>query len=402
MKILHTADWHLGKRLYQTDLLEDSRRFVDWLLQTIEERQIDVLLVAGDIFDTANPSTEAMQVYYDFLRKLIRLKCRLIITGGNHDSAAVLNGPRELLALLDVHVIGGACDDCHEEVLPLLDRHGKLQAAVAAVPFLRDRDLKRSVEGETFEDRRMAVRAGIQRRYDQVHAHGRKTYADVPLLGMGHLFVNGSATSDNDEKLHSIGTLDLFEVSLFPAFDYLALGHIHRPQMLGKKEYVRYSGSPVALSFSERLDEKLVIHIEIKNNKVIDIQEINVPKFRQLRRFRGAFTEIETLLNSYQHSDELSTLAEIEIHEEHRDPALIDQAKAYFLKLNHSHLSVLNWRFKFQQQLKTTDELFGETMALPELAPAQVFEQWLQENASSDESKVLLTEAFHELMNSVQ
>lgn len=401
MKILHTADWHLGKRLYQTDLLEDSRRFVDWLLQTIEEREIDVLLVAGDIFDTANPSTEAMQVYYDFLKKLIHLKCRLIITGGNHDSAAVLNGPRELLALLDVHVIGGACEDCHDEVLPLLDRRGKLQAAVAAVPFLRDRDLKRSVEGETFEDRRMAVRAGIQRRYDQVHAHGRKTYPDIPLLGMGHLFVNGSATSDNDEKLHSIGTLDLFEVSLFPAFDYLALGHIHRPQMLGKMEYVRYSGSPTALSFSERLDEKLVIHIEIKNNKVTDIQEIKVPRFRQLRRFTGSFTEIETLINSYQHSDELSTLAEIEIHEEHRDSVLTDKAKAFFLKLNDSQISVLNWRFKYNQHLKSADELFGKETTLSELAPVNVFEKWIEEHEGSDESKKLLKEAFDELLNSI-
>ncbi|PMD93676.1 exonuclease sbcCD subunit D [Siphonobacter sp. BAB-5405] len=401
MKILHTADWHLGKRLYQTDLLEDSRRFVEWLLATIEERQIDVLLVAGDIFDTAHPSVEAMQVYYDFLKGLIASKCRLVITGGNHDSAAVLNAPREILRLLDVHVIGGACDDCCEEVLPLLDRRGNLQAAVAAVPFLRDRDLKRSVEGESFEDRRMAVRAGIQRRYEQVHAHGRKTYASVPVLGMGHLFVNGSATSDNDEKLHSIGTLDLFEVNLFPAFDYLALGHIHRPQMLGKMEYVRYSGSPTALSFSERLDEKLIIQLEIKNQKVVDIQELKVPKFRQLRRFSGSFTEIEAAVHAYQHSDVLRTLAEIEILEEHRDPMLIDVAKSYFLKLNHPYLSVLNWRFRFQQQLKTTDELFGETMALPELAPTEVFEQWLQENAETEESKTLLTEAFQELLHSL-
>ncbi|MFT4031125.1 MAG: exonuclease SbcCD subunit D C-terminal domain-containing protein [Siphonobacter sp.] len=399
MKILHTADWHLGKRLYQTDLLEDSRQFVKWLLALLEERQIDVLLVAGDVFDTTNPSPEAIQIYFDFLKGLVALNCQVIITGGNHDSPAVLNGPRHLLRLLNIHVIGGACEDCLEEVLPLLDRQKNLQGVICAVPFLRDRDLKRSVEGENFETRRLAVRAGIQRRYEQVYQHGRATYANVPVLGMGHLFVNGSLPSDNDDKLHHIGTLDLFEANLFPSFDYLALGHIHRPQMIAKQENIRYSGSPIALSFSERLDEKIVVLLELKNNQVIDIQEINVPKFRQLRRITGSFTEVEKRIQAYTHTNSLKTLVEIEIQEEHRDPMLIDVAKAYFLNFSHPHMFVLNWRFRFEQQLKATEELFGETTQLTELRPRDVFEQWLSENADNEESKILLSEAFEELLN---
>lgn len=400
MKILHTADWHLGKRLYQTDLLDDSRLFVDWLLKKIQELEIDMLLIAGDVFDTTNPSSDAMQVYYDFLKGLVATGCRLVITGGNHDSPAVLNAPREILKLLNVQVVGGACEKYEDEILPLPDRFGKVGAAVCAVPFLRDRDLKRSVEGESFEDRRLAIRTGLERRYTQQYEEGRKLYPDVPLLGMGHLFMNGSATSDNDEKLHTIGTLDLFEASLFPSFDYLALGHIHRPQKIAKKETIRYSGSPIALSFSEMKDEKLVILIETEGKQIIRIEEIKVPVFRKLERITGTLDEVEAELSAYAKPEEsLKSLAEVEIREEQRDPVLADRAKVFFLTFQQSDIQVLNWKFRFSQQLRTADELFGESTALTELTPNDVFDQWLAENAGTDESKNLLGEAFHELLN---
>jgi exonuclease SbcD len=400
MKILHTADWHFGKRLYQTDLLEDSRLFVDWLLKKIQELEVDILLVAGDVFDTTNPSSDAMQVYYDFLKGLVATGCRLVITGGNHDSPAVLNAPREILKLLNVQVLGGACENCLDEILPLPDRSGKIGAAVCAVPFLRDRDLKRSVEGESFEDRRLAIRSGLERRYAQQYEEGRRLYPDVPLFGMGHLFMNGSATSDDDEKLHTIGTLDLFEASLFPPFDYLALGHIHRPQKIAKKDTIRYSGSPIALSFSEIKDEKLVVFIETEGKNITRIEELRVPAFRKLERITGTFEEVEARLMAYTRPEgTLKSLAEIEIREEHRDPALADRAKVFFLTFQQGDIQVLNWKFRFSQQLRTADELFGESTALTELTLKDVFDQWLSENAATDESKVLLGEAFHELLN---
>jgi exonuclease SbcD len=401
MKLLHTADWHLGKRLYQTDLLDDSRLFIDWLLQTIRERDIDVLLVAGDIFDTTTPPIEAVQLYYDFLTGLVNTGCQLVITGGNHDSPAVLNAPRHILKRLNVHVIGGACDDCLDEVVPLTNRRGDLLAVVAAVPFLRDRDLKRSVEGERYDDRRRAVREAIQRRYEHLHAHCRAAHADVPVLGMGHLFVTGAAVSDDDDKLHALGTLDLFELDLFPQFDYLALGHIHRPQTIAKREHVRYSGSPISLSFSERSDEKHVVELRFTGGELTGIDELRVPKARQLQRFSGAYVDVEQQLLGYAHAHSFKTLAEVEIVEEVRDPALVDLAKLFFQRFDHPHVEVLNWKFRFTGGTKNAEELFGEGTTLRELAPPEVFQRWLDENAQP-ETQPLLTEAFTELWNDLQ
>lgn len=107
MKILHTADWHLGKKLYKQDLQEEQKLFLEWLLEHIEQEKIDILLVAGDIFDLANPPTEARALYYWFLSKLAN-KCQIVITGGNHDSAQMLDAPKELLDLLSIKVIGSA------------------------------------------------------------------------------------------------------------------------------------------------------------------------------------------------------------------------------------------------------------------------------------------------------
>jgi exonuclease SbcD len=401
MKLLHTADWHLGKRLYQTDLLDDSRAFIDWLLGTIREREIDVLLVAGDVFDTTTPPIEAVQLYYDFLTGLVHTGCQLVITGGNHDSPAVLNAPRHLLKRLNVHVIGGACDDCLDEVVPLTNRRGDLLAVVAAVPFLRDRDLKRSIEGERYDDRRRAVREAIQRRYEQLHAHCRAAHAEVPVLGMGHLFVTGAAVSDDDEKLHALGTLDLFELALFPAFDYLALGHIHRPQTIGKRDEVRYSGSPTALSFSERGDEKHVVELHFRGGELCQINELRVPKTRHLQRFSGPYVDIEQQLQQYTHTNALKTLAEVEIIEDIRDPQLVDLAKLFFNRFTHPHVEVLNWKFRFTGPRHNAEELFGEGTTLRELAPPEVFQRWLDENAQPD-TQPLLTEAFTELWNDLQ
>ena len=107
MRILHTADWHLGLRLYKKDLTQEHRLFFDWLINLIRERDIDVLLISGDIFDQGNPTNEARVMYFSFLRDLIKYNCKVIITGGNHDSPGVLNAPKDILEMLNVHTIGG-------------------------------------------------------------------------------------------------------------------------------------------------------------------------------------------------------------------------------------------------------------------------------------------------------
>ena len=152
MKILHTADWHIGKKLQKHELKADFDLFIEWLCNTIQAEEVDLLLVSGDVFDLANPSSEARSQYYKTLLKLKNLNCKIILTGGNHDSPAMLEAPREILQQLNISVIGGLPNDISETIIPIY-KDGKPQLVVAAIPFLRDADLRKGGESTSYEDR---------------------------------------------------------------------------------------------------------------------------------------------------------------------------------------------------------------------------------------------------------
>ena len=256
MRILHTADWHLGARLVERDRLPEHERFLDWLVETLRGEKADVLLVSGDVFDAANPPQDAVALYFDFLKRLADLKTvRAVITGGNHDSASHLNAPRELLRRFDVHVFGHAGEN------NVVDLGG---AVVAAVPFLRERDLRQAAAGETMSDVQTQVRAAIRAHYAAQLAACRAISQDRPVIAMGHLTVLGATTSDSERDIH-IGNLGAVGANVFAGFDYTALGHLHRPQKVAGLETIRYSGSPIALSFSEAADAKSIVVIDTKD-----------------------------------------------------------------------------------------------------------------------------------------
>ena len=162
MKILHTADWHIGKVLHKQSLQEEHKLFFDWLLKTIEEKEIDLLLISGDIFDLANPAAKDRGLYYNFLSQLVGTDTTVIITGGNHDSIGVLNAPSEVLTRLKIHVIGGATEDPRNELIEIKDDADQLQVVVAAIPYLRDRDLRHNDTTHKQSTRVEAIRAGIK------------------------------------------------------------------------------------------------------------------------------------------------------------------------------------------------------------------------------------------------
>ncbi len=253
MRFLHTADWHLGARLIERDRLAEHTAFVDWLIETLRTEKIDALLLSGDVFDAANPPQEAVALYFDFLKRLADLKTvKAIITGGNHDSASHLNAPRDLLRRFDVHVFGHAGEN------NLVDLGG---AVIAAVPFLRERDLRQATAGETLATVHEQVRAAIRAHYAAQLAACRALAQGRSVIAMGHLTVLGATTSDSERDIH-IGNLGSVSADIFDGFDYTALGHLHRPQRVASLETIRYSGSPIPLSFSEAADAKSVVVIE--------------------------------------------------------------------------------------------------------------------------------------------
>jgi exonuclease SbcD len=256
MRILHTADWHLGARLVERDRLPEHAAFLDWLIDTLRAEKIDALLVSGDVFDAANPPQDAVALYFDFLKRLADLKTvQAVITGGNHDSASHLNAPRELLKRFDVHVFGHAGEN------NAVDLGG---AVVAAVPFLRERDLRQAAAGETITAVHEQVRTAIRAHYAEQLAACRDLAQGRPVIAMGHLTVLGATTSDSERDIH-IGNLGAVGADLFEGFDYTALGHLHRPQKVASIETIRYSGSPIPLSFSEATDAKSVVLIETQS-----------------------------------------------------------------------------------------------------------------------------------------
>jgi exonuclease SbcD len=263
MRLLHTADWHLGARLIERDRLAEHAAFVDWLIETLRSEKIDALLLSGDVFDAANPPQEAVALYFDFLKRLADLKTvKAVITGGNHDSASHLNAPRELLRRFEVHVFGHAGDN-------IVDLGG---AVIAAVPFLRERDLRQAAAGETITTVHEQVRAAIRDHYIAQLAACRALAQGRPIIAMGHLTVLGATTSDSERDIH-IGNLGSVGADIFDGFDYTALGHLHRPQRVAGHETIRYSGSPIPLSFSEAADAKSVVIIETQAGLTAEIRK---------------------------------------------------------------------------------------------------------------------------------
>lgn len=298
MRILHTADWHLGKRLEQSERTDEHQAFLDWLIQTLQTENIDVLIVAGDIFDTGSPSNTAFEQYYKFLRQVKDTCCReVIIIGGNHDSISTLNAPQALLKYFNVHIIGGVPIEFADQIIEICDEDGMLELVVCAVPFLRDRDIRLSIAGETAEERESRIKQGICDHYHQfVPLISDYKVRNIPVIATGHLFAAGSSTSDSEKEIH-VGNLGQVGGDQFPLqFNYVALGHIHRPQLINQMDHIRYSGSPIPLSFSETDDRKQVIILEFKGGEMISLIEFEVPCTRKLIRIKGDFERVKTKL----------------------------------------------------------------------------------------------------------
>ena len=195
MKILHTSDWHIGRTLYGRKRYEEFEAFLTWLAETIQQNEIEALLVAGDVFDTTAPSNRAQELYYRFLCRVAASSCRhVVVIAGNHDSPSFLNAPRELLKALDVHVVGSSSESLEDEVLVLRNELNAPELIVCAVPYLRDRDIRVAEAGESVEDKERKLLAGIRSHYAAVAALAEQKReelgVDIPIVAMGHLFTD--------------------------------------------------------------------------------------------------------------------------------------------------------------------------------------------------------------------
>ncbi|MEO6549049.1 MAG: exonuclease SbcCD subunit D C-terminal domain-containing protein [Ferruginibacter sp.] len=374
LKVLHTADWHLGKRLDQCERTDEHQHFLDWLIRTITNECIDVLIVAGDIFDTGAPSNAAFKQYYDFLWRVKSTCCReVIIIGGNHDSVTTLNAPKDLLKVFNVHVVGGVPDSFEEQIITIKNTDGITELIVCAVPFIRDKDVRLSIAGESSAELEMRLKKGIGDHYHlfKESIAGHKT-SGIPVIATGHLFAAGAINSDSEKEIH-VGNIAQVGGDQFPVeFDYVALGHLHRPQIVNKMEHIRYSGSPIPLSFSESDDRKQVLVLHFDEGKLNLIQSIEIPPCRKLIRIKGNLTAVKAAIEILEDQSlcfpswiEVQLETDILVHdlEEQLNKLIVTKPfiERFFLKQQSSKHSI------------RIDEQTNEMIYLTDLDPKIVF-----------------------------
>jgi exonuclease SbcD len=285
MRLLHTSDWHLGHTLRDWERAPEHAAFLAWLLATIEEERVDALLIAGDIFDAANPPASAQEAWYEFLGAARKRSpdLEIVVIGGNHDSPARLDAPNPLLRAVRVHMVGGmprseSDIDTSRLVIPIRDRHGK-RALVGAVPFLRPADLPIAPDSED------PLIDGVRAVYRDVVARLRAMRAeDEPILAMGHLYMAGSQLSEASERPILGGNQHGLPVDLFPEdLAYVALGHLHRAQHVGGPR-ICYSGSPIPLSMAEAGYTHQVMLVDTGGASIKSIRSLHVPRTVDLLR----------------------------------------------------------------------------------------------------------------------
>ena len=396
MKILHTSDWHLGHRLHEQSQHEEQSLFLNGLKNYIAESNIDILLVSGDIFDTGAPSTQSLKLYYDFLINLRTTACKhIVITGGNHDAPGTLNAPKELLQALSIHVTGKATENVGEEVFKLsVDDE---EVIIAAVPYLRDQDIRKATAGESFEQVEYRYKQALIRHYAEVAAHCLELKNDMtPVIAMGHLFAVGGTTSESELSIY-VGNLGDIGAGDFPEiFDYVALGHLHRPQKVGGSDHIRYCGSPYPLSFGETGYNKQIIVIETEKGKVKKTEEVPLPEYRKLIRVKG--TPEECIIRLRQIGEEEHSpvpWAEV-VLVRHPDTSVA------FGEMNKAveglNIEVLKVTLDTERKMQGLEKLIENSKHVRELSPTEVFKMKCKEQDFDLENNPDIFDAFHEAL----
>ena len=405
IKILHTSDWHLGNSLYNAKRDQEFSVFLNWMLKTIEDNHIDVLLIAGDVFDNANPSNAVRSQYYDFLRRLMNTSCQhVVITAGNHDSPSFLNAPANILKLINVHTVayaGSTMDGengVNHEVLVLNDQKNTPFLIVAAVPFLADRVLRSMVFGESLSERETKVRSAIHEHYDAVARIATKykeTFnKNIPIIAMGHLYVAGGQLGDGVRDLY-VGGMGQVSANVFSdTFDYVALGHLHVPQIVGQKEHIRYCGSPLPMGFNEAKQTKQVCLVTFEGNQR-KIQTLAVPVFQRLERIKGDWP---TLIS---HLHQLKTEQEsIWLEVTYTGERIADLAQRLQQEIKGTLLRIL--RIHHENTMMTALGRLSENETLEHLSPQMVFDRLMDKKAVSPDKRPRLRELFSEIVMKIQ
>ncbi len=392
MRLLHTSDWHLGQFFINKSRAQEHQKFIVWLLQQVREHDVDAVIIAGDIFDTGSPPSYARELYNQFVIGMNKLGRQLIILAGNHDSVSTLNESKNILAQLNTQVISAASEDLASQVLTLKNKTGEVGAIVCAIPYLRPRDIMQSRSGESGQQKQQALGQAIGQHYRDVFELAEKQRDalnntspnnPVPIIATGHLTAMGVTTSESVRDIY-IGSLEAFPAKDFPAADYIALGHIHRPQRVAKTDYIRYCGSPIPLSFDElgsdpTSSKKEVLLVDFKDGKLNQVESLTVPLFQPMQVIKGDLNSIEQQLAQFtsdaidENEDcQLPTWLSIEVDTQDYLNDLQQRLQTLTADMNVEILQLRRARKQQQQRIEREDKEL-----LAELSPEDVFDRRL-------------------------
>ena len=314
MRLLHTSDWHLGQSLHGQDRDHEHHAFLTWLLARITSLSPDALLIAGDIFDTVNPPLKAQERLYDFIVNAHEAlpSLTIVMIAGNHDSGSRIELPAPLMRRLRTHALGRVLWlddgqlDCERLLIPLSDASGATAAWCLALPFLRPAEVTGPHLGENY----LSGIGEVHRRL--IAAANERRQPGQPLIAISHAHMAGGAVSLDSERSLVIGTAEALPASLFDAsVSYVALGHLHKPQQVNGEHRLRYSGSPIPLSFSEVEYPHQILQVDFVGETLQPVQSHRVPRAVDLLRVGPApLDEVITRLAALPAPDLLAGVLE--------------------------------------------------------------------------------------------
>ncbi|MXF45486.1 exonuclease subunit SbcD [Raoultella sp. Lac2] len=394
MRIIHTSDWHLGQNFYSKSRAAEHSAFLDWLLTSAQAHEVDAIIVAGDIFDTGSPPSYARELYNRFVVQLQQTGCQLVVLAGNHDSVATLNESRDILAFLKTTVVASAG---HAPFI-LPQRDGTPGAIFCPVPFLRPRELVTSQAGHSSGEKQQLLLSAISDYYQQQYEAACALRGDrpLPIVASGHLTTVGASKSDAVRDIY-IGTLEAFPASHFPPVDYIALGHIHRAQKIGGSEHIRYSGSPIALSFDETGKSKSVNLVTFSDGHLSEVHPLTVPVTQPLAVLKGDFASISEQLTQWRDAPQEPVVwLDIEITS---DEYLHDIQRKIQAQTEDLPVEVLLVRRSRAQRERI---LAGERReTLSELRVEEVFARRLAQETLEEAQQLRLKQLFNETLHSL-
>jgi exonuclease SbcD len=397
MRILHTSDWHLGHTLYDKRRNDEHQQFLSWLLKTIEQQNIDVLLICGDIFDTTTPSITSQSLYYTFLAEVAKTTCRhVVIVGGNHDAPSFLNAPQHLLNHLGIYVVGSALPNLEDEILKLKNKKGEIELLVCAVPFLRDRDVRSVIEYENSKEKDKNLIAGIKKHYALVEQRALEVSDEIPLITTGHLFTIGGV-GEKEEGIRDLyvgTTVYVPPLALGQKSDYIALGHLHTKQQIN--DTIFYSGSPLPMSFTDQDKDKFVLFVEVQKNQKPKVEPIVVPRFQQLKKLSG---DDDAILKNLKELLKEENSIWVEIYYEGNLGAKSFKEQVDSL-IENSNVELLKFSSPLAKEytLKSDENL----EKLKELDPEEVFKRRLESEELGDEIKEELTLLYKTVLRTIE